>query len=248
MISKIRQLYAWVDEIYQRANEINLNIYIHEELAKTQLAATLLEKLLKPGPYMPITSSSLNLFSMLQVINDAAVNKRQCYLEFGAGLSTLLMARLKKLNELDITLVSVESDENWHKTVHQFLAKEGLEYEVVQVLAQLEPTKLSWNQQPIDWYAVRPIEKVLSEVPAPDLVLVDGPAAYKDKIAYSRYPAFPFLKDKLAESYCIFLDDVNREGEWKILQQWAETADLKPIKLSGTFGTMSKNPALNAFY
>lgn len=248
MISKLRQLYAWVDEIYQRANEINLNSYIHEDLAKTQLAATLLEKLLKQGPYFPVTGTTLNLFSVLQVVNDAIVHKRKCYLEFGAGLSTVLMARLKHLNNLDITLVSVESDENWHRIIHEFLANEGLDHEVLQVLAPLEPTNMGWNQSPSNWYTTRAIEKVLDEIPKPDLILVDGPAGFLKEIAYSRYPAFPFLQDKLANSYCFFLDDVNRDAEWEIIQKWSKMAGIKPVKLSGTFGVLNKNPILNAFY
>ncbi len=247
MLSKLRQLYAWVDEIYHRANEINLNTYIHHELSRTQLAATLLDKLIKPGQYFPVTSPTLNLFSMLQVVNEAVVNQRTCYVEFGAGLSTLIMARLKQLNQLDIVLVSVESDKNWSAFIEHYLKEEGLGHLVMQVYAPLETSSMAYKN-PVPWYAEAPLKKILAEVPKPDLILVDGPSAYSQELKYSRFPAYPFLQPNLGESWCLFLDDVNRDSEWEILQNWGTAAGISPQRLSGTLGVMNKNPKFNAFY
>jgi len=247
MLSKLRQLYAWVDEIYLRANEINLNTYIHHELSRTQMASVLLEKLLKQGQYFPVSAPTINLFSMLQIVNDAVVNQRKSYFEFGAGLSTLIMARLKKLNNLDIELVSIESDSNWLNFVSHYLKQEGLEHSVVLIYAPLEPSNFSFKETK-DWYSIGPLKEVLDQVKAPDLILVDGPSGYSNELKYSRFPAFPFLKPYLAESWCFFLDDVNREWDWEILTNWGKSADLTPLRLSGTLGALNKNPKFNAFY
>ncbi len=43
-----------------------------------------------------------------------------------------------------------------------------------------------------------------------DLVIVDGPSTGTS--AYARYPSFFSVQNKLASSYCIFLDDIKRNG------------------------------------
>ncbi|NND61781.1 MAG: hypothetical protein HKN48_01165, partial [Flavobacteriaceae bacterium] len=51
-----------------------------------------------------------------------------------------------------------------------------------------------------------------------DLVIVDGPSAAEN--AEVRFPAFPFIYDRLKTSFIVFLDDIRREGEQKIFKNW----------------------------
>jgi hypothetical protein len=39
---------------------------------------------------------------------------------------------------------------------------------------------------------------------------------------HARYPAVPVVKDKLGQSYSIYLDDALREGEAEIFRRWQD--------------------------
>jgi len=206
-----------------------------------------LDKLTAQGPYFPVTSPTINQFSILQVLNDIVVNDRKCFVEFGAGFSTLLASRLKRLNGLDIKIISVESDAGWLEFVSGMLQKEGALQDVEFVHAPLTPCEIGF-QKPGKWYDREPIRAALSTAPKCDVVLVDGPAAYNPDIMYSRYPAFEVMKPFMADSFTFFLDDINRKGEDQILDKWAEQSGYQKIKLSATFGVIARNLRFHPFY
>lgn len=54
------------------------------------------------------------------------------------------------------------------------------------------------------------------------MVVIDGPPAFTEAIAESRYGAIPFVKDRLTDRYSILLDDANRAGERCIMKLWEE--------------------------
>ena len=50
--------------------------------------------------------------------------------------------------------------------------------------------------------------------------MIDGPTAYNEQIAQSRYFAVPFLDKFLVNDHVILLDDANRKGEQHIMRLW----------------------------
>ena len=247
ILGKVKKFLLEQAKSRQFIQDTRIRSYFNFELGRTQIAISLLDKLLKDGPYFPIASPTLNMFSMLQVVNDAVVNRRKCYVEFGAGISTLVMARLKRLNNLDIQIVSIDSDQEWLKLVEGFLKNENLESYVQLVYAPLVENDIYLSKK-TDWYNRDAIDRALASHPKPDLVLVDGPFAYNEELMYARFPAYSYLKEKMSDSFTIFLDDINRKGETEILEYWEKESGLEKTILSTTFGCLSKNRGFYPFY
>ena len=53
-----------------------------------------------------------------------------------------------------------------------------------------------------------------------DFLLADGPPQEKNSAREARYPAFPLLRDFLADNALIFVDDANRHSERKMIDRW----------------------------
>jgi Mrp family chromosome partitioning ATPase len=53
-----------------------------------------------------------------------------------------------------------------------------------------------------------------------DLLIIDGPPGSKNPEA--RYPALQQFKDKLSAAAIVIIDDVNREGERKLAEDFAK--------------------------
>ena len=67
-----------------------------------------------------------------------------------------------------------------------------------------------------EWYDVDAI-KDLKKI---DVLIIDGPPGSKNPEA--RYPALKQFKDKLSASAIVIIDDVNREGERKLAEDFAK--------------------------
>ena len=206
-------------------------------------AGILLDSILSQGKYFPTTGSSLNLHSLAAVLNDIIINRRESIIEFGAGLSTLCFARLVRDLDLPTTIVAVDDNEQWLQLMKERLADEGLENKVVFIYAPL--AKCQYAKNGLDWYNEASIESATELIPSFDVVLVDGPMAWNKPRALSRYPAVPFVKSRLAESYAIFLDDTHRDGERKIASWWETELGAKRMKVNSNFVMLSKGNYFN---
>ncbi len=177
------------------------------------LAMSLMHNLIHSGKYLPFTQFSLSPYALATVMNDIVVNRRQSILEFGAGISTILTARLIRQNGLTATITSVEHDGGWLRVVQDSLAEEGLLAYVTFVEAPLAQKFCFGHALP--WYDTDILDASLKG--KYDLVLVDGPPS-ADKL--NRYPALPYLHKRLSERFSFYLDDASREGEMCVLRRW----------------------------
>jgi len=180
----------------------------------------LLDNLLQSGGPLPFTFMSLRPFALAFIVNEMLINKRRSLLEFGSGISTVILARAMKMHGIDARLISVESDREWSELTGNLLAKDGLSSYVELVHAPL--THRDWKGRSLLWYDELTLKERLRNADSPDLILIDGPAAYNKHYGLNRYFAMPFLKERLAPEHCIFLDDANREGEKQVLNYWKE--------------------------
>jgi predicted O-methyltransferase YrrM len=178
----------------------------------------LLDKLLQSGGPLPFTFMSLRPFAVAFVVNELLINKRNSIMEFGSGISTVIIARAMKVHGMNAKLVSVESDKEWSDLTGELLEKEGLTSYVELIHAPL--THRDWKGRSLLWYDELTLRERLRSFTPVDMVLIDGPAAYNQHYGLNRYFAMPFLKDRLAENHCIFLDDANRDGEKQVLDYW----------------------------
>ncbi|TYB76994.1 class I SAM-dependent methyltransferase [Bizionia myxarmorum] len=169
--------------------------------------------------FIPFSNWAISPSTICHVLNDIVVNNRKSIIEFGAGASTLYIAKLLKSNHIEASFLTVESDLDWAaKLTKQLKVLDLLDYVTV-VTAPIKPvdTALAFEEQKL-WYDADALDKALHTIPTIDLVLVDGP--YGGLTPHSRYSAVPYLNHKLARTYSVFLDDIDRVDEQNILKSW----------------------------
>ncbi len=146
--------------------------------------------------------------------------------ELGAGAGTLALADV--LARAGGRLTSVEHDAAWAERVREALGSEGLAGVAHVILAPLGPHPLA--APGAQWYS----EEALAELPRDiDLLVVDGPPGNLPGMEQGRAPALPALRDRLAPTALVVLDDVHRPGEQAVLARWAEVT---PFRFRGREG------------
>jgi predicted O-methyltransferase YrrM len=143
------------------------------------------------------------------VCAEVAARDRPRVVECGSGFSTLELARL--VRERGGRLVSLEHDAFWAGRVREHLAAAGLAGTAEVVLAPLEAGA------GLPWYAAAALQSLPDHI---DVLLVDGPPAFEPGSGLSRYPALPVLMERLAAGAVVVLDDIDREGEQRVLEAW----------------------------
>ncbi len=205
------------------------------------LPSFLLHQLYHQGSYLPYTTSSLKFRFLACLINDIVVNDRKAVLEFGSGISTIIVARLIKLNGLDCTITTVDESGEWQEIIKRILKKENLSEYVNFVCA---PTELSTDLNASYEYNNKTVFDSLGDKKF-DLVLIDGPSAWQSKNVMSRASNIKFVKNNLQDKYTIFIDNSDRPGETELTKRIAAELNLKPSHLDPTFLTFSKGPHFN---
>jgi predicted O-methyltransferase YrrM len=165
--------------------------------------------------YLPWSGSSIRPSALVSILNDIVINRRSFIVECGSGISTLYIGRL--LQQKGGHLVTIDHDAHWSVLLRDILKEEGLENTVTVIHAPMcdSAHSLEGNQ----WYDETAISSVLNGQVI-DLLLVDGPLAYKPEIRLARYPAVPFFASQLSENATIVLDDIHRKGEREIVKRW----------------------------
>jgi hypothetical protein len=166
--------------------------------------------------YIPQTSYALSASAIRIILNDIVLNERLRVVELGAGISTLYLSSVLA-ETVGGELVSVDHDQDWLEQVHRMLIRLGTRSTVRLVHAPLQ-TALDGGRP---WYdrdalieALRPGWKI-------DSLIVDGPRARGPSDDETRHPALPVLATSLnPEGAIVFLDDIGRAGERRILDRW----------------------------
>jgi len=169
--------------------------------------------------YLPWSGSSVAPQTALQVCNELALNERRTVVEFGSGVSTLIMAMWAESEQTPIRVTSVDEDDSWIRLMS--LKLERFHYvDLSFVHAPLQPYESpSASLQVSRWYDSEALDHVTGPV---DMLLVDGPTAYKGEWRFDRWPALPRLVDRLSPTCAVLLDDTGRSGESKVLGSWLD--------------------------
>ena len=213
---------------------------------KDTLAYLLIQDLIRFPEYFATTTSSLRFHTLSVIINDIIINKRRHIIEFGSGISTLAIANLIKTNNLDCSFIAVEDNEEWFQYIKSFLSRNVLQKYVNIIHAPLKKNSLALKNN--FWYSDQVLQRNISSDSKFDLVIIDGPAAWKQKIRLSRYPAVPYLINILSEEYSIYLDDINRKGEKKIMSLWSHKHKIKFELINDTSAVCIKGNKLNTMF
>lgn len=187
-------------------------------------ALALLNPLLGNSPFIPFTGASLRPFCLAHIINDIVINRREHIIEFGSGMSTIVIGRLIKMNKLASTLISIEHNQAWVEVLNNLLIREDLHHcvKVAWVPLATSDQALGANK----WYDTKILTGNLASAVF-DMVIVDGPPAWETGKGKARYPALPFIYDKLSERCSVYLDDAERAGEQEILALWQQKFPLR---------------------
>jgi len=169
-------------------------------------AFTQLTNLLDFKAAIPATRSWAASPDLLLTISEIVKKNRPgLVVELGSGISTLVAAKSGARK-----IISIDNSDVWGaKTV-------GLlkEHKVRGVDVRIAPLRPYANGS--EWYdldAIKDLKKI-------DLLIVDGPPGSKNPEA--RYPALQQFKDKLSPAAIVVIDDVIREGERKLAEDFAK--------------------------
>ena len=171
----------------------------------------------KFNTYIPFFGMSLSPTALVYILNEIVINNRKNIIEFGSGISTIYMAKLSKVNNLNLNIYSIDENSNWIRKVYNILVKENLDDVVTFIYSPLK-----FYNENIKWYDSFVLDNYLKNNYICDMVLIDAPKANEKGDEEIRYWALPYMFDKLNDDYVIFLDDANREGEKNIIKKWQD--------------------------
>lgn len=206
-----------------------------------ELPAFLIQQLYHQGSYLPFTTSSLKFRFLVCLANDIVVNGRKSVLEFGSGISTIIIARLIKMNNLSCTIITVDESAEWQEIIRKILKEENLLHYVNFICA---PTVKSTDIDLSFEYNNAVVFEAIGNTKF-DLVLSDGPSAWQKTNIMSRASNLKFIKGNMADNFSIFVDNSDRPGEKELAARIASEFNSKPMLLDPTFLTFTKGQHYN---
>lgn len=166
----------------------------------------------------------------LYLIELIEFNDYDLIIEFGSGLSTVILAKaitrkaIHHQGKKPVDFVSFDHLEHYYKQTRTQLEHAGLTNAVQLVLAPLQDWRaLDGSTQP--YYTCQSTLAALRKKHAVAdqriLVIVDGPPAATGK--HARYPAGPLILEHFANAHIdLLLDDYIRDDEKEIAQRWQD--------------------------
>lgn len=191
-------------------------------------AFSIIQSLLIGQPYIPFNTFAYRPYALALILNEIIINQRKSVIEFGAGISTILVGRLIKQNKLNAKLLSIEHNEDWYNLMQQQIMNEDLG----EIISLQHIPLIDNNKYYANWYDIIKLKSILHD--KFDFMIVDGPPGFPEENKKARFPALPVIHNFFNENHCIILDDADREGESSILDEWS-------TKYNYQFDVISKN-------
>jgi len=145
---------------------------------------------------------------LLVLARQVLTQKPRLVVEFGSGVSTVVIGRCLQLNGGG-RLLSFDHDEGFAELTRRRLRRAGVPGEVR--AAPLAPGRDGYGGS---WYAHGELPDGI------DLLVIDGPPAWREEQAESRGSAAPAAFGRLAADAVVLLDDADRPGERRIAARW----------------------------
>lgn len=171
--------------------------------------------------YVPWSSSSMTPRAIIYILNEIILNKKSRVLELGMGISTFYIAKLMK-DQTHVSLMSIDNDESWIKVCRDQIQVKNLETARHKILhAPLKGLNGEGNPESSYYNLDYFMDEIASF--SPDLLVIDGPPAWKPEISDARVPAHQFLAALLSSNSSVFIDDYTRSGESKLVESFLAT-------------------------
>lgn len=165
---------------------------------------------------MSWTGSAISPLSAVRICNELHLNQRYGVVEFGPGISTLVMAAWAECEGVPIRVTGIEEDAAWLRLLERELKKYSVA-EVELIHAPLVENDVQSRLPVSRWYNRESIALPDQQI---DMVIVDGPTAYRREWQYDRYPALGFVRNLLKDDSTVMLDDTKRPGESAVRDAW----------------------------
>lgn len=216
---------------------------IVQEKIYDNLSYQIINKYLPSFSY-PYTTSSLNYYKINIILNDILLNSRKNILEFGSGLSTIVIGNFIRNENLECRLISFEHDPFFYEMQMENISSSGLS-DYVQIC--LAPVKTqNFSSYTCEWYDKQIFQGAIQNNKY-DVIIVDGPPAYMEAKSLNRYPSIPMTLNHLNDSFSIYLDDSNRKGEKFIMKKWFEEFNIAFRQIGPTFNHSVKGEFINSY-
>jgi predicted O-methyltransferase YrrM len=210
-IRSLRALHSKVskksDQITREIQKVTVENKKQSMIAYRQTEAFIqLSNLMQFKSAIPPTRSWAASPDLLLLISETVKkNKPALVVELGSGVSTLVCAKSGARK-----VISIDNSEQYGGKTRDLLK----EHKVRGVEIRIAPLRPYANGS--EWYEV----SALKDLKKIDLLIVDGPPGSKNPEA--RYPALKEFKDKLSAKAIVIIDDVNRDGERKLAEDFAK--------------------------
>jgi hypothetical protein len=193
--------------------------------------------------YIPWTGSAMRPGGLRLAVNEVIIHQRVKGIEFGAGISTLYLA--KAFLRAGGHLTTVDHDEGWLKHVQGELDRLQIPKAVCKLVCSPLVQTGDGRGAP-GWYDREVLERATAEERY-DFALVDGPVSTKANPG-CREPVRAFLGGRLCESYSVVVDDIDRAKDRDMATAWASElrADVTMFKAQG--GVAVIRPAPGPWY
>jgi predicted O-methyltransferase YrrM len=203
----LRALHAKISKNSSELHKLTLANKKRSMIAYRQTEAFIqLTNLLDFKAAIPATRSWAASPDLLLTISEIVKkNKPGLVVELGSGVSTLVAAKSGARK-----IVSIDNSDEWGAKTVALLK----EHKLRGVDVRIAPLRPYANGS--DWYEVAAIRDLKNI----DLLIIDGPPGSKNPEA--RYPALQQFKDKLSASAVVIIDDVHRDGERKLAEDFAK--------------------------
>lgn len=223
--------------------KFKLELSISSKKLDDTYSMAIVQSLLNNRPYLPINGGALRPFCLAYVLNEIIIGQRKSIIEFGSGMSTILIARLIKENNISARFISVEHNKEWIGVLKSQLQNEGLS-EIVEIIHTdlvVGDTELG----EVTSYDFDKIKKEIFNIKF-DLIIVDGPPANTETSKYSRFPILLELRNHLFDDFCFLLDDAERSGEKKTINEYRRIYPTLKFSLIGkTLGVFRSKEGFN---
>lgn len=213
IIYRILQLiYAMQLERRSDTNQIESTLWIYSKFTPTL-------------PLPPMRDIAASPDFLKEILHQVIIGTPQVIVEVGSGVSSIILSEYLRQNDSSINHIALDHLELYADQTR----KKILNSKSRIVFAPLKEYTL--NGKIWQWYDI----ECLSEIEQIDLLIIDGPPEYIQKLA--RYPALPLLREKISNKTVIVLDDTNRRDELKIIGLWRNELNLNYIYIPTEKGT-----------
>ncbi|WP_282134448.1 class I SAM-dependent methyltransferase [Seonamhaeicola maritimus] len=203
-------IFLKIKNALKNSNKSYIELKHHRKKSDDIYSLAILQSLLVGYPYLPLNGGALRPVCIAYILNEIIINQRQHILEFGSGISTIIMARLLKKNGLNARIVTVEHNEAWANNLKTYLKNEDL-LQFVEVV-RVDLKEITTSMGAVHWYDYKALSMAIKEMTF-DLIIIDGPPANTSKLKHSRLPALERFAPNFKADFCLVLDDVHRKGE-----------------------------------